>query len=54
MSEPIGWKVYTMHRALDGEESYSFVKFVPNEPALATEAARTADEAERYLADDAL
>lgn len=54
MSEPIGWNVYASASERDITLPPRFIKFVPNEPALAAESARMADEVERQLEDGTL
>ena len=46
MSEPVGWNVY-----YGNGDSMRFDHFEPNEPELARQAARLADDVERHLAE---
>ena len=46
MTEPIGWNVYYSGNG----NGWTFREFVPNEPELAAEAEKLADEVEQFVA----
>lgn len=48
MTEPVGWNVYYSGNGDD----WTFREFIPNEPELAAEAEKMADEAERFVAEN--